>query len=326
MAEYEKVRRQYPDTVQGQLQLADWCRQHGLDAQRKTHLERVLQLDPDQAEARAKLGYHKVKDQWMTHAEEMADKGYVLRDGRWMPKPEAELYDDRKTQHAAELEWVTKINRWRNSLDGRQAEQGEKNLREINDPMAVFGLSQKLKKEKNYKVRLMYIEALGNIKHPAARQPLAVCAIDDEVEEVRLTCLDVLQKQSDATVTKYFVGRMRDKNATDEIIDRAGVALGRTKDPSCIPTLIDYLQITRFEEIQNPAGPGAMSAGFSKKGGVGLGMGQKPTIIPRPVQHHSVLEALVAITGQNFGYDQRAWSTWYANQKAAGAPLEAKKG
>ena len=79
LAEYEKVRRQYPDTVQGQLQLADWCREHNLEAQRKTHLERVLQLDPDQAEARRLLGYRKVKDKWMTHDEEMADKGYVKR-------------------------------------------------------------------------------------------------------------------------------------------------------------------------------------------------------------------------------------------------------
>ena len=30
LAEYEKVRRQYPDTVQGQLQLANWCRDHNL--------------------------------------------------------------------------------------------------------------------------------------------------------------------------------------------------------------------------------------------------------------------------------------------------------
>ena len=56
LAEYEKVRRKYPDTVEGQLQMADWCHEHGLDAQRKTHLERVIQIDPDQAEARRTAG------------------------------------------------------------------------------------------------------------------------------------------------------------------------------------------------------------------------------------------------------------------------------
>ncbi len=85
LAEYEKLRRKYPDTVEGQLQLAAWCREHGLETQRKTHLERVIQIDPDQAEARRLLGYRLVKGQWMTHDEEMADKGYVKFNGRWMP-------------------------------------------------------------------------------------------------------------------------------------------------------------------------------------------------------------------------------------------------
>ena len=34
LAEYQKVRRQYPDTVKGQLQMADWCRDHNLLAER----------------------------------------------------------------------------------------------------------------------------------------------------------------------------------------------------------------------------------------------------------------------------------------------------
>ena len=70
-----------------------------------------------------------------------------------------------------------------------------------------------------------------------------------------------------------------------------------------------------------------MTSTFNKKGGGGggLAMNQKPKIIPHYVQNQGVLDALVAITGQNFGYDERAWRTWYRNQKAKGAPVEAKK-
>ena len=57
--------------------LAEWCREHNLTAQRKAVLEHVLELDPDQPEARRLLGYHKVKDQWMTCEEEEIDKGNV---------------------------------------------------------------------------------------------------------------------------------------------------------------------------------------------------------------------------------------------------------
>ena len=112
----------------------------------------------------------------------------------------------------------------------------------------------------------MYVEALGNIKHAEARHPLAICAIDDDVEEVRLSCLDELQKQKDDAVTKYFVGRMRDKNATNEIINRAGVALGRIKDPSCIATLIDYLVTTQMEVIPNAGWTGRDERGVQQEG------------------------------------------------------------
>ena len=86
-----------------------------------------------------------------------------------------------------------------------------------------------------------------------ARGPLAMCAIDDPVEEVRLCCLDELEKQKDDGVTAYFVGRMRNKHASNAVINRAGVALGRIKDPSCIDTLIEYL-MTIHDEVVQPAG------------------------------------------------------------------------
>ncbi|MGA2256667.1 MAG: hypothetical protein ABSG53_18620 [Thermoguttaceae bacterium] len=329
LAEYEKVRRQHPNTVQGQLQMADWCRDHNLAAQRKTHLERVLQLDPNQADARRLLGYRKVNDQWMTLEEDMAAQGKVKRDGRWITQQEAELDDSRAKQRLAEVEWVKKISRWRKWLDGTQAQQGEKNLRAINDPMAIFALAQRLTKKVDPRAdaRLIYVEVLAHINTHEARGPLAMCAIDDPVEEVRLSSLDELEKQKDDGVTAYFVGRMRDKHTGNEVINRAGVALGRIKDPSCISALIDYLITGHDEVIQPPGGPGAMTTTFNKNGGGGggLAMNQKPKIITRYLQNQGVLDALVAITGQNFGYDDRAWRSWYASQKAKGAPVEAKK-
>lgn len=346
LAEYEKVRRQSPDTVQGNLQMSDWCRDHRLNAQRKTHMERVLQLDPDQADARRFLGYRKYKDKWMTLEEQMADQGKVKRivNGNtvWITQQEAELHESREKQRAAEIEWVKKITKWRKWLDGNRADlvaDGEKKIRAIDDPMAITGLAERLVKKIDTRtdVRLMYVEALGHINareaQPGstsheARGPLCTCAIDDPVEEVRLCCLDELAKQKDARVTAYFEGRMRDKNTSNAVINRAGVALGRIKDPSSIETLIQYL-VTRHKEVLPPAGgPGSMTSTFNKNGGGGggLGMNQKPTIVFHDLQNPDVLGALVAIVGQNyFSYDQRAWITWYRNQKAAGASVEAKK-
>ena len=131
--------------------MADWCRDHNLLAQRKTHLERVLQLDPEQPDARRLLGYRKVKDQWMTHEEEMADQGKVKRivNGYsvWITQQEAELLDSREKQLKAEAEWRQEDQPLADSLDGNRAEQGKKNLLAIDDPMAIVGLTERLIKK-----------------------------------------------------------------------------------------------------------------------------------------------------------------------------------
>jgi hypothetical protein len=327
LAEYEKTRRHAPDTVAGQLQMAQWCKEHDLPAQRKTHLERVLQLDPDQADARKILGYRRYKSEWMTLDEEMTAKGYVKVGDRWLTQPAAELQENQTKQRKAETEWVRKISHWQGLLGGRSAEEGKKQLLAINDPMAVYGLNERLVKHPDSRmdVRLIFVEVLGRLDHPAARRSLAICAIDDGVAEVRLSCLDALEKQTDDAVRQYFERRMRDKHTTNEVINRAGVALGRIKDPKSIETLIQYL-VTQHDEVIPPAGgPGAMTTGFNKNGGGGgISMNQKPTIVRHTLQNQGVLDALINITGQNFGFDWVAWNNWYRNQKLKGGPVEAK--
>ena len=63
LLEYEKIRADYPDTVEGQWALAEWCREKKLPAQRDTHLKRIIELDPDHADARRALGYNKDRRQ-----------------------------------------------------------------------------------------------------------------------------------------------------------------------------------------------------------------------------------------------------------------------
>jgi hypothetical protein len=340
LAEYEKMRRQTPDTVGGQMKLAEWCKEEGLTAQRKMALERVLTLDPEQLDARRLLGYRKVKDQWMTHDEEMADKGYVKRvvngQTRWVTPQEAENSESKEHQTAAEAVWRRNINIWRKWLDGKRAETGKRNLLDIHDQDAIGPLGERLNgahrmaisKDSSDDARLIYIEVLGRFNTSAAHGALAVCAIDDPVKEVRLSCLDELEKQKDESVTKYFIVRMNDKHASDETIDRAGDGLARMKDPAAVPSLIEHVYYKRTEVIPNSGGgPGAMTSTFNKNGGPGggLSMNAKPKTVDRWVQSRGVLDALVAITGQNFGYDFRAWSTWYHNQIAAGAPIAKKE-
>ena len=242
LAEYEKMRRQSPDTVEGQMKLAEWCRDQGLKEQRKTALERVLILDPEQLEARRLLGYHKVKDQWMTHDEEMADKGYVKRvvngETRVVTQEEADNTESKERQIHAEAAWRRNIGIWRKRLDANRAEiAAKKNLEEIHDPDAIGPLGERLNGAHTMAVRQrpivdarqIYVEVLGRFNTHEARGPLMVAAIDDPSDEIRLACLDELEKQKDDAVTKYFVYRMNDKHASDDTIDgrhRLGASQG----------------------------------------------------------------------------------------------------
>ena len=50
--EYDRLAAVAPDTVKGQWEVAEFCRENHLDSQRTKHLERIIELDPEHAEAR----------------------------------------------------------------------------------------------------------------------------------------------------------------------------------------------------------------------------------------------------------------------------------
>jgi hypothetical protein len=76
------------------LALADFCRDSGMNAREQTLLREVIALDPDEAHARARLGYVKTPAGWITRDEHMRAQGYVRKDGQWV-SPERALELDR---------------------------------------------------------------------------------------------------------------------------------------------------------------------------------------------------------------------------------------
>src|SRR5262249_4068144 len=53
--EYDKVRPTYADTTEDQWRLAEWCREKSLSKARQAALERVIELDPQNRQARIAL-------------------------------------------------------------------------------------------------------------------------------------------------------------------------------------------------------------------------------------------------------------------------------
>src|SRR4051794_21854463 len=75
--QYEAQLPKLENTVEAQWAMAEWCREAGLLEQRKRHLQAVLALDPNHAEARRTRGYQKHGSRWLTQDEFMQSVGYV---------------------------------------------------------------------------------------------------------------------------------------------------------------------------------------------------------------------------------------------------------
>jgi len=315
LQQYERIRASYPDTVEGQWALAEWCREQRLAQQRERHLRRILELDGDHEQARMALGYNKINGQWMTRDEAMARRGLIYYKGRWRTRQEIELMEDREQIEQAQRAWYGKLKMWREWLGTPRDAQARQNIRAIDDPLAVPALSRGLKEDSALGAKLLYIEALGRIATSPAVKALAEAAIQQPVEEVRLSCLDELKRIKSPEAVAYFVEQLRSKD--NRVVNRAGKALGELGDPSAIGPLIDALVTThKFKIVVGR--PGSMSATFPTggTGGSGLAMGGGPKIVTRQLPNQDVLDALVKITGGvNFNFDERAWKYWYATQK-----------
>jgi hypothetical protein len=311
--EYESVRPRYPDTVEGQWELAEWCREKGLSSQRRVHLRRVIELDPNHKQARSALGYTWKDGRWSTQEEIMKERGLVLYKGRWMTPQRVEILREQQQRDVAEKEWIQKIERWRSWLGTDRDRVARESILAINDPVAMKGLAAAMTASADPRARILFAKALSQQNTSEARLFLAYCAIVDGDEEVRHAVIVHLKKSEDFKVVEYFVGRLKDKENLP--INRAAAALKELEQPSTVGPLIDALVTVHKRKIRNPEA-GQTTAGFSNAGPSGLSVGApKYIIITERLSNRAVLEALVALTGVNHGFDVAAWKSWYASQK-----------
>ncbi len=322
--EYEKIRPRYPDTVEGQWDLAEWCRKRTLLSERKVHLERILELDPDHEKARRLLGYFKRDGEWTTEEEVRKSQGYVRHKGRWVLPQEIEIEQEQKELDRAQGAWLKKLDQWRDWIGTNRTMLAYQNVRKIDDPSAVPALAAALGSDPDDQMRLLCIEALARIGTPAAKEALAVGAIRDPVPDVRLECLDFLKGEKNPAVIRFFCGGLRSKDNVE--VNLAAAALGEMGDPTAIPALIDALVTSHKFKVQS-GNPGQVSTTFGTGGGGspgGLSVGGGPKIVAVPFRNQAVRDALVALSGVDYGFDAARWKAWYATQHR-GPTIDARR-
>jgi HEAT repeat protein len=313
-AEYEALRHKQPDTAAGHMTLANWCRDNKLEAERKLHLERVVELDAEHREARGQLGYSYLGGQWRTRTDFMASLGKVQHKGEWMYPQEIEILQRRDEATKVRQQWVADLRRWRDWLGGPKDQTARQNIETIADPAALPALQQALNEEQSDDVRVMILRAIARIDSFDGLLMLAQRALTDPSEEVRATSLDLLVEAPQPAIVNYFMQQLHSKD--NAVVNRAAYGLMRFKDERAIGPLIDAL-VTSHKFAVTTGNPGGGINAGQGPGGVGLGMGGKTTIHQLELKNQPVLDALIVLSGgqANYTFNIEAWKQWFAGRK-----------
>jgi hypothetical protein len=269
--------------------MAEWCKEAGLLEQRRRHLQAVLAIDPNYAEARKALGYQKHGSRWLTQDEYMQSVGYVRYKGSWRTRQEIEIESHETQQELAAKKWRKDIHMWieQAATGGRLHDTAEKNLNSINDPAAAPALAEIVgNSEQPRAVRKRCLEILAKLPPGLARGTLVRLAMNDSDESFRDACIDELKRDGPQKVLSEFIKELKSKD--NPRVNRAGDCLGRLGDKAATLPLISALVTTHQIVIQQGGPPGSMSTTFSPNGspgGGGMSMGSKTQVIKRDLQN-----------------------------------------
>ena len=316
--EYEKLLKAMPDTAAGHWTMANWCNSNKLSEQRRYHQEQVLRHDPNHEDARRSLGYTRLNGKWGTRKDRMRDKGYELFEGKYLLPQQIAILKRTRDDELAQKKWRRDLKTWRKNLSGARKAAILEQFRSIDDPRAALALHEMMQNESSSQFREVYVDCLARIGGSGAVSALVQAGLEDPELEVRIRAIDSLRKVAPLAAARMFARALTSKN--NRTINRAGIALGRLGEPEAILPLIDAL-VTRHETIVKPTSQinptfTRSSDGSSGLGGLNVGGGPKKVV--RNLKNKSVLEALVALTQQNYQYSKNDWKRWYIGQQDLG--------
>lgn len=86
----ERAAKLAPNDVNGWRSLGKFAAQKGITAQSRAAYRKVLDVSPNDAEAREALGFVQHNGKWMTEEESYQARGYVKHEGEWMTQAAAQ--------------------------------------------------------------------------------------------------------------------------------------------------------------------------------------------------------------------------------------------
>ena len=252
-----------------------------------------------------------IADSTSTHAQRMETLGYHRYRGSWRTQQEIDLDKQAEAVTKSRVVARQRLEMLRRELDKPEAGKHiADEIRQTNDPFAVMALIAAINTDPVPRVRLLYVEALGNIVSTDAIGALLSLVLNHADSEVRWSAIEQLNDKDSMQVVPALVAALQGPD--NQRINRAAVALKTLGDESAVQPLINVL-ITQSVVSSSTASGGKTSVTFSPTGGgLALGSNQKQKIISS--QNTQVLEALTTLTGVNYGWDQTRWQLWFLNQ------------
>lgn len=347
--QYESRLAETDDTIEGQWEMAEWCRRQKLNQQRAVHLRRIVELEPGHRQARVGLGHIFREGRWVPRDEYMRSRGLVRYRGRYISPQEREDLRRDKTQRRAFTRaansWSKKIRLWHGWLSSSKREQrlrGYQELFGVREPAAIAGLVKTLGQDRNSEVRLLLVRALGEIPGSASVEPLLKLALEDADSTVRSMAWATIGESRSRQAIPGLQQALT--HAANPVVRRAAVLLGEIGEIQVVPTLIEALQTRHRYRVRVP-GSDKPSFGFARDGtpvhpAVAAGFGvplqvlegmqrgefpygviivpsqfavQQTHVITVEVGHQNseVRNALKRLTGEDLAFDQRSWRLWW---------------
>jgi hypothetical protein len=318
LVEYASRAAATPDAAPEHYALSEWCHANKLDPERKYHLQRTIAFDPEHEAARKELGFTRIEGRWIHPEQSFLDMGYVKHQGKWYSQRELDRKLADEELEAKRRGYLRDMRNWRRQVDGRPAQATEAilNFQRVQDPLAIFALTEMLKDEKTETMRREYVNSLGRIPGGEASATLAAVAVNDPFPTVRETAIQRLIERRANFVVPSLIPYLQGEHIGT--INTAAVVAGRLQDFRAVPALIDAL-VTEQKRTVSVGGANSVGAGFGSNtaggGGGGLSAGSSSRVEKFQVPNQEVLAALQSITGQNFQYDKASWKRWYSETR-----------
>ncbi|MGI9519582.1 MAG: HEAT repeat domain-containing protein [Pirellulaceae bacterium] len=322
LREYLQRKSAVENTVDGHWAMQQWCQENHLHKQREYHLMQIIELDPDHADARARLNYVDEGGVWVHRDHFLQNHGYIeVSKGVWRLPEAVRMSEDADANDDLSKEWTRKLKGWLQKVKRRNDLAARNNIEQVNHPAAVPGLVELIKKEDDIRIQRMLLDSLGRIPSSGAQNALVVFAMsaNDRGRGLQDQCITLLKQDhySPRGITSTVLPFLRPTPDTpNRQVNTAAWLIGHMRDQSAVRPLIDALNTTHKEPTGLPQGNFQLQQGDQ---GRGMQMGGQPQFVVRNYTNQSVLDTLKLLTETvDFGFNEQAWLDWYIQEQSLG--------